>query len=140
MRLAPALLCLGLLSAVSCAVLKPGADPIVVRTEQLEQTSLASFQLILKTDNLDRGFWRTNAPAFHNYVEWLRKPTIYRMTNVLPRYRVLLLSLDDVKQDYKAARASSNDLYTAFAVFNSVAQQTSAWLTILSNQPPATLP
>lgn len=120
-----------------CATLQPGADPLVVRVEQAETSAKSSFQLVLSVDQLDRGFWRTNAPAFHGYCEWLRVPTAYQVTNTLPRYRVLLLSLDDVKRDYKAARSSSNALFTALATLNSAANQASAWLQIVTNKPPA---
>lgn len=116
-----------------CAHLQPGANPIVVRVEQAETSAKASFVMALNTDNMDRGFWRTNAPAFHGFCEWLRVPTPYG-TNTLPRYRALLLSLDDVKLDYKAARASSNQLYTALVTFESVATQAGSWLNILTNK------
>ena len=119
-----------------CAQLQPGANPLVVRVEQTAEAAQSTFQLALKLDNADRGFWRTNAPAFHNYCEWLRVPTVYQETNTLPRYRVLLLSLDDVKQDYKTGWATSNMLHTALVTFKSVTDQTSYWLGVITNTPP----
>lgn len=131
-----------ILTSTGCAPLQPGADPVVVRAEQAEAAASSSFHLALQLDQLDRGFWRTNAPAFHGYCEWLRIPTPYQTTTILPRYRVLLLSFDDVKLDYKAGRATSNILFTAVTTLQSAASQAEAWLTIVSstNQPPVTVP
>jgi hypothetical protein len=131
---APIALMLCLVLLAGCAPLQPGADPIVVRTEQAEQGAKATFQLALQTDQLDRGFWRTNAPGFHSYCENLRIPTPYQVTNTLPRYRVMLLSLNDVKLDYKHGRASSNDLHTALLTLQSLQNQANIWLTIVTNK------
>lgn len=132
---------LGLLLS-GCAALAPGADALIVRTEQLEQTAQASFHLALVIDNEDRGFWRTNAPAFHNWCEWLRVPTKYEARNIfvttnvtLPRYRVLLLSIDDIKQDYRTSKAYSNSLNSALITLSSVLRQTESWLNIVTNTP-----
>lgn len=122
---------------IGCVPLQPGADPLVVRTEQAELGAQATFRLTLQTDQLDRGFWRTNAPAFHDYCEFLRVPTPYQVTNTLPRYRVMLLSLDDVKLDYKQGRATSNALATALITLQSLQHQANAWLTIVTNMPGA---
>jgi hypothetical protein len=124
------------LTVCGCAQLQPGADPLIVRTEQVEQGAKATFQLTLQLDNLDRGFWRTNAPAFHDYCELLRIPTPYQVTNTLPRYRVMLLTLNDVKMDYRAFRtaARSNDLVLALATLQNLQDQAHAWLTIVTNR------
>jgi hypothetical protein len=123
----------GLLVA-GCASIKPGNDPLVVRTEQFLTTAQGTFLLTLQVDNADRGYWRKQAPAFHAYCEELRTPTPYQVTNTLPRYRVALLSLDDVKRDYQNARASSNALFTALTMLQSIQNQASAWLTIVTNR------
>lgn len=118
---------------IGCMRLRPGADPLVVRVEQSEAVSKSSFDLVLRVDNLDRGFWRTNAPAFHGFCEWLRYPVPVWKTNTLPRASAMIANLNTVKVDYKQARASSNDLYIALITLQSAANQASAWAAIVTN-------
>jgi len=122
------------ISFTGCAAVKPGNDPLVVRTEQFLTTAQGTFLLTLQVDNVDRGYWRKQAPAFHAFCEELRAPTPYQITNTLPRYRVALLSLDDVKRDYQQARTSSNALFTALTTLQSLTSQAGAWLTIVTNR------
>lgn len=134
-------LLLGLQTAlIGCAQIQKGSDPLVVNVERLETTGKATFDLVLGLDNSDRGFWRTNAPAFHDFCEWLRQPQGVPVSNAtaelkleLPRASAMLLGLDNVKLDYKAARASSNDLFTALMTVQSAVNQASAWSTIVTN-------
>jgi len=128
-------LVIGVTLLVSCATVKPGNDVLVVRTEQFLTAAQGTFLLTLQVDHADRGFWRTNAPAFHAFAEDLRTPTPYQVTNTLPRWRVGLLALNDVKNDYKTARVSSNALFTALSVAQSLQTQAGAWLTIVTNHP-----
>ena len=97
-----------------CATLAPGADPLVVRCEQLEASSAATFNTALKIDDANRAFWRTNAPEFHAFMEYLRDPQGVG-TNTLPRDLAWVMALDDVKQSYKLHRATSNDLIIAIS-------------------------
>ena len=127
-----AALILGIL--LGCAQLQPGADPLVVNTERTETIAKTTFDLVMQVDNTDRGFWRTNAPAFHSFVEWLREPQTVQ-TNTLPRCLAMILSVDDVKLDYRAARASSNDLATAVLTLHGALNQAGAWLTVVTNKP-----
>ena len=122
------------LSFLGCASLAPGADPIVVRTEQAETTAKSTFDLVLNVDQADRGFWRTNAPAFHGFCEWLRVPTPAG-TNILPRCSAMIWSADMVKQSYKAGAASSNTLYTVVVTLESAITQACAWTTIVNSTP-----
>ena len=121
---------------MGCAKIQPGADPIVVRTERTLQSAQATFQFALQVDNQDRGFWRMKAPAFHEFCNTLRVPTPYPLdsTNLYPQYRVWLLSLNDLKNDYKAGRASSNHLFVGLNVLSGSLNQAGAWLTIVSNR------
>lgn len=117
-----------------CASIEPGADPLIVNTERAETIAKGSFDLVAQVDNTDRGFWRTNAPAFHNFVEWLRKPE----TNddvVLPRGLALIWKADDLKLRYKSGRANSNDLSAAVIELSTASDQAGAWLTIVTNSP-----
>lgn len=126
-----------------CARLQPGADPIVVNVERSETVAKSTFDLVLSVDNSKRDYFRTNAPAFHNFCEWLREPQTIREsgnpidnigTAVLPRASAMLYSLDVVKLDYKQARASSNELFTALGTVNGVVDQASTWLTVITNR------
>jgi hypothetical protein len=121
--------------STGCVKLKPGADPIVVRAEQAEAGAKATFDLVLKTDQIDRGYWRTNAPAFHNFCEWLRQPQPVWGTNYLPRASAMIANLDNVKQDYKAARGSSNAVITALITLQSAVTEASAWSAVVTNRP-----
>lgn len=116
--------------ALGCAHLAPGADPLVVRVEQTQTTAKGAFDLVLKFDHANRPYWRTNAPAFHDFCEWLRVPTTTTAGVSLPRCSAMLWTLDSVKVAYKAGSASSNALVTALATVTEAANQANAWLTI----------
>lgn len=118
---------------VGCATLNPGADPLVVRVEQVETSASATFDMVLRVDNAQRGFWITNAPAFHNFCEWLRTQTPYS-TNTVARCVAMQLNVDDLKLAYKSAKTTgnSNALYTAFGVLTAAVGQASAWETIVT--------
>ena len=122
--------------AIGCATLKPGADPLVVRTEQALTMGKSSFDLVVLFDHANRPFWATNAPAFHAFAEWLRQPQpVPEITNTLPRAAAMLYSLDVIKRDYQASKASSNYLWSALVTFESAANQASAWLVVATNAP-----
>jgi len=118
----------------SCAQLRPGADPLVIRAEQTESAAKVTFDLVLNIDNADRGFWRTNAPAFHNFVEWLRQPQIVWPPNVLPRASAMILSLNTIKVEYALSLQSSNALVSAIAVLQSAATEANAWSIVITNR------
>ena len=121
-----------------CATLNKGADPLVVRAEQAELGAEATFDLILHLDNADRGYWRTNAPAFHHFAEWLRTPQQYATvkTNVVVARAVAMqLNVDDLKLEYKQVKTvdSSNSLFLAWATLNAAMGQANSWSNIISN-------
>lgn len=120
---------------IGCGTLQKGEDPLVVRAEQTAALSKSTFDLVLRVDHLDRGFWRTNAPAFHNFCEWLRQPQPIWKTNTLPRASAMIAGLNNVKLEYKAARASSNDVLTALLTVQSALNEASAWSAIVTNRP-----
>lgn len=120
---------------VGCTHLDPGADPVVVRAEQVETGASATFELVVKTDNNNRSFWITNAPAFHNFAEWLRSPISIQGTNH-PRGIAMIFQLDADKVAYKSHGGSSNALVASTAVLQSALTQSTAWLTISSNSTP----
>jgi hypothetical protein len=127
--------CLGLM--LGCAALQPGADPIVVRTEQAEQGAKATFDLVLNAEggtSANRLFWMSNAPAFHNFCEDLRRPVMLG-TNTYPKCIAAIISLESIKENYKSGRANSNDLITAEFILTGLLNQANAWYTIVTNNP-----
>ena len=128
------------LIASGCAPLQPGADPLVVNVERAETVGKSTFDLILNVDHSNRPYFATNAPAFHDFCQWLRQPQTIEGTNTQPRAVALLLSLDDVKLDYIHARTSSNELYEVFTTFSAVLNQAQAWQTVILPQTPAAKP
>lgn len=117
-----------------CAQLKPGTDPLLVRTEQTEAAAKSTFDLILSIDHSDRGFWRTNAPAFHAFAEWLRQPQIVFVTNILPRASAMIVSLNNVKHEYMLSKAYSNSLVSAIAVLEAANVEAGAWAGVITNK------
>ena len=132
MMLALAVAMLPMQLMTGCATVT--GDPLMVRTEQIEATSLATFQAALNLDNSDREFYRANAPAFHSACEWLREPVTLSPTNTLPRGAAMLWSLDQTKLAYRAGRASSNAVAMVLAPLETALTQVQAHLAI--TQPP----
>ena len=98
----PSLLCFG------CASLAPGARAVVVRAEQSITIANATFDSAVKIDNANRSFFRTNAPAFHQFCEWLRTPVVMPpLTNAEPRGLAIVQSADAVKNEYKATSSTN---------------------------------
>lgn len=124
---------LGLIGLLGCATVDPNADVLVVRTEQSLSTANATFDFVLRVDQGNRPFWRTNAPAFHQFCEWLRTPQSYGVSTV-PRAVVLQLNVDDLKLAYKQSKTAgnSNALYTAWAVLNQAVLQSTSWSNIVT--------
>ena len=122
---------------ISCATLNPGADPFVVRVEQAQTGASATFDFLLHLDHANRSFWKTNAPEFHKFAEWLRTPQPYG-TNTFARAVVIQLNLSDLKLEYKAAKTAgnSNALYTALAVLKAAMAQCNSWSNILTSTAP----
>lgn len=118
-----------------CAGLAPGADPLVVRTEQLETVAYSALDNTVSLDNADRGFWRTNAPAFHGFCEWLREPVPTPTNPNEPRGLGMILLLDSAKVSYEANKSQSNTLLNALSALQIVLNQAAAWQTIITNQP-----
>lgn len=110
---------IALLAGPGCATIDKNADPLVVRVEQTETMTLATVRTFLKLDNDNRAFFKTNAPALHAYAEFLR----VKQPNGDRRYVAYLRSLNQVKLDYKAGRASSNDVVRVVGVVQSVLAQ-----------------
>lgn len=125
--------------AVSCGPLDPNARPLVVRTEQLGTDAKATFQFVVNLDHANRGWWATNAPAFHRFANELRVPTPCNYnggTTNLPRWAASLWSLEQVKEAYKAGSVSSNALITATGTIQSMLTEANTWLTFTATNHP----
>lgn len=129
----PLFLVAGLVALIGCAVLQPGADPFVVRVEQSQSAAMASFDFVLHLDHANRSFWKTNAPEFHQFAEWLRTPQMYG-TNPVSRCVAIQLNVDDLKLAYKQAKTagSSNALWNAWTVLNAAILQSTSWSNIIT--------
>jgi hypothetical protein len=118
---------------IGCSTIQPGADVLVVRAEQLETTADASFQLVVSVDNADRGFWKTNAPAFHNFAEWLRAPVPTPSNPNEPRGLGMILLVDADKIAYQQNKSLSNSLLSAISDLQFAANQAASWQVIVSS-------
>jgi len=121
-----------------CAHLVPGADPLVVRAEQLESGAMATLDLAVETDNSNRPFFATNAPTYHQFCAWLRQPQPVIVAGVqqdLPRGIALVENLSNVKIAYKNSQSSSNALSIAISTLQSAVTEASTWLNVVTNSP-----
>lgn len=128
-------LCLGAVVA-GCAGLKPGEDPIVVNAERLETTADGAFTFVKNVDDADRGFYRTNAPAFHEFVEWLRTPIRMEGTNVIRRGPAMILAVNSAKHSYQQNHFESNLLTVAVNSLSAAVLQAQSWKTIIQTPTP----
>lgn len=132
-KLIPLLAFVAVLLFAACATLQPGADKFVVRVEQTQLGASATLDFVLHLDNADRGYWRSNAPAFHDFCEWLRTPVpIDRATYA--RALAMQLNVQSLKVAYKANRngGTSNALYLAADVLSMACSQANSWSNILT--------
>ncbi len=111
-----------------CAGLTKGADPIVVRVEQSETIAYSTFDTFLSIDNANRNFFLSNAPAFHQFAEYLRAPTIVNGTNLIPRGKAFIYSLDQVKLQYKSGLATSNQVANVLATLEVALMQAQQYI------------
>lgn len=124
------------LAITGCKSVQPGSDPLVVRAEQLETSADGAFQFVVSVDNADRGFWMTNAPAFHHFAEWLREKVPTPTNPNEPRGLGMILLVDSAKLQYEANKSQSNSLVTALADLQLAVNQASAWSTIVKTPTP----
>ena len=107
-----------LIHATGCAGIAPGQRAVVVRAEQSITIANSTFDAAVHIDAGNRAFYRTNAPAFHEFCEWLRTPVVLSpLTNSLPRGVAICSSADVVKNAYK--QTSGTNEYVA--LINSLA-------------------
>lgn len=126
------LVLLGLVLVGGCATILPGNDPLVVETERVLTVGKGTLELVTDVDEANRTFWATNAPAFHQFVEWLRTKVTFNETNIMRRGPAILMSLESVKIQYKQHKASSNAVYTALATAQSALTEAQTWLSTIN--------
>jgi len=124
-----------LLLILGCATLDPGANAFIVRVEQGQSIAQPTFDLVLNLDNDARAFWRTNAPAFHAFCEWLRAPVIYS-NSPLQRVIAIQANVQDLKMAYKVSRDAghSNALFNTWIVLDAAIGQAGSWSQIVTNK------
>jgi len=123
-------LCVGLF--IGCAHLDKGADPLIVRAEQIETVADSAFDSVVKLDSANRQFWLTNAPAFHSFAEWLRTPVPVG-TNTVRRGIAMVQQLNYAKLDYRQNHSQSNLLISLTMDLQNALSQAQAWTVIISN-------
>ncbi|MDD5139385.1 MAG: hypothetical protein PHY43_03875 [Verrucomicrobiales bacterium] len=120
-----------------CTSLDPGSRAVVVRAEQSITVANATFDAAVHIDDANTAFFRTNAPAFHRFCEWLRTPVLMvPLTNIYPRGIAIVSSADAVKNAYKSTN-STNDyalLISSLAVVESVTVEAQKFITETSTQ------
>lgn len=125
---------------VACAHLQPGADPLVVRTEQTEQVALATMNLAVHLDDANRTFYRSNAAPFHVFCEWLRQPQTVLLSptgNVtLARGPAMLWSLHQTKLAYQSSKTYSNALVSALATVEAALAEAQQWVSQINTNAP----
>lgn len=126
------LTCLCMLMVHGCATVDPGQSAFVVRVEQTQAGAKETFSFVLRTDQLDRGFWRTNAPAFHTFCEWLRTPVPFGQMQI-QRVLAVQANVQELKKTYKSTRdaGSSNQLYLAWQTLSTAISQANSWSNIV---------
>lgn len=126
-----------LASLIGCASIQKGQDPLIVEAERVLTIGKGTLELVTAVDEANRAFWATNAPAYHQFVESLRQKVVFNETNIMRRGPAILVSLDNIKLQYKASKASSNALITAIATGDSVLREAQMWLaTVNTNSIP----
>lgn len=118
---------------IGCATLQPGADPLVVRAEQVETVAQSAFDTVVILDNSNRAFWLTNAPAFHQFCEWLRTPVTIESTNSMRRGLAMVKLVDNAKLIYKANKSQSNILVQALSDLQGAVTQAQSWQIIIQS-------
>lgn len=123
-----AALALGLTACKTQGGYTDSRDPFVIRVEQTETIGYSTLDTFLRLDNANRGFWRTNLPPLHRFAEYLRQPVVLDVTNRFPRWAGYIYSLDLVKLNYKAGRATSNDVVTVLATVETAIGQAQQYI------------
>lgn len=121
-----------ILALSSCATIAPGSG-FIVRVERTQRVAAATLDFVLSLDEGDRDFWRTNAPAFHDFCEWLRSPSV--ITPSLQKGLAIQKSVQDLKVRYKqqTTTQNSNALYLAWAILDSTIIQANSWSNIVTS-------
>lgn len=113
-----------------CVALDPGVDPLEVRAEQSVSLAGDTFDTFLKLEYDEISLVRSNAPAVHQFAEWLRQPVTLSSadTNAYPRDIAMVLSANQARAAYKANRSAENkaSLVSVLAALEEALRQTQA--------------
>lgn len=115
---------------VGCATLDPGADPVIVRAEQVQSATRSTIDLVLNEDDSNRGLYAATLPAFHEFCSWLRTPVPWSTTN-LPRAIVMQLNLQNAKEAYRKNR-NTNAFELILSLNETVLSQANSWSNVFT--------
>lgn len=120
-----------------CATVSPTANQLVVRCEQSQTVTFSTFDAVVHLDDSNRAFWKTNAPEFHAFAEWLRQPVVLNATNTLPRGAAIIWSVDQTKLTYKQTLTGKDQLVASLAAMETALREAQTYLyqTSISNKP-----
>ena len=119
----------------ACSTLAPGADAVEVRAEQSIGSAADTLDLFVKMEADAGAMVRVNAPAVHEFAEWLRAPMPYYGTN-LARGLVLVDQANQARRAYKAIRGpeAKDKLTAAIAALTTAMTSAQADLTVLGEK------
>lgn len=94
-----------------CATLQPGADPLVVRSQQTEKVAFDTFDTFLKLEHRYADKVKKTVPEVSKFADWLREPV-----GDSPRGIAMVKSLGKVRKAYAAAKTPDNKAKLGSAV------------------------
>lgn len=109
-------------SLAGCSTLNPNADPVLVRTEQVERVAFDTFDTYVRLVAAHEAKVKQVAPVAYQFAEWLRA----KGPDGKPRGIAMVKSLDATRRAYKANRSAANkaSLLSALAVIESALAET----------------
>jgi hypothetical protein len=114
-----------------CSTIAPGADPLIVRTEQTETFATNTFNTFLTLEWENQAFVLANAPYIHTFAESLRQPVMDGNKPIRQCYYWVLL-LDRAKVAYQAGTGSSNQVLNALSAVETPLATTEGDIAVLA--------
>ena len=128
-RIAVMFLLLPLLLCGCFATLKPGEDPLVVRSQQAEQVAFTTFDTYLRLVHEHEARVRSKVPAAFKFAEWLRA----KNSDGTARGLAMVTSLSNVRRAYAVSRTAANkaSLTSALAAVTSAISEAQKHLAVV---------
>ena len=107
-----------LAGSIACATLQPGADPLLVRAEQVEKTSFAITNAFVTLEDQNQAVLESKVPGIHKAAEKVRE-------TVPGALRILHTSIDT----YRAAKVKdASTLSIALSVVETDVAEAQKWI------------